>query len=65
MQSPSKLSARLQRMNRTYRTGFELGDRPDEVRGTSDVTVVVQNNDGTYRIVSVRENVENRDTPVR
>jgi hypothetical protein len=49
----------------TYRIGFELADRRDEVRGTSQVTVVVQDNDGTYRIVSIQENVENNDAPVR
>jgi hypothetical protein len=49
----------------TYRTEFELGDRRDEVRATSDVTVVVQDNDGTYRIVSIQENVENNDALVR
>jgi len=49
----------------TYRTAFELGDRRDEVRGTSDVTVVVQDNDGTYRIVSIQENVGNSDAHVR
>lgn len=52
-------------MNRTCNTGFELGDRRDEVRGTSNVTVVVQDNDGTYRIVSIQENVENNNAPIR
>jgi hypothetical protein len=48
-----------------YRAGFVLGDRRDEARGTSTVTVVVQDNDGTYSIVGIRENVQNDDAPVR
>jgi len=43
----------------TYRAGFVLGDRSDEVRGASDVTLVVQDNDGTYSILAIEQSVEN------
>ena len=49
----------------TYRSGFALGDRGDEVRGTSNVTAVIQDNDGTYSIIAIQENVENNNAPVR
>jgi hypothetical protein len=49
----------------TYRAGFALGDRGDEDRGTSDVTAVIQDDDGTYTIIAVQENVEKGDAPIR
>jgi hypothetical protein len=49
----------------TYRAGFVLGDRRDEARGTSNVTVVIQDNDGTYSIVAIRENIQNDDAMAR
>jgi hypothetical protein len=49
----------------TYRAGFVLGDRRDETRGTSNVTVVIQDDDGTYSIVAIQENVQNDDALVR
>jgi hypothetical protein len=42
----------------SYRLGFVMADRQRELRGTSSVTVSVQDNDGTYRITGVREIVE-------
>jgi hypothetical protein len=41
-----------------YRLGFVVADRQRELRGTTSVTVVVEDNDGTYRISGIREIVE-------
>jgi hypothetical protein len=47
----------------SYRLGFAVADRQREVRGTSSVTVSVEDNDGTYHITGIRETVEKNDSP--
>jgi hypothetical protein len=42
----------------SYKLGFVVSDRQRELRGTSSVTVTVEDNDGTYRITGIREAVE-------
>jgi hypothetical protein len=44
-----------------YRIGYTLADRRSEVRGISDVTILVHDNDGTYSILAVHEKIENND----
>ena len=41
-----------------YRLGFMVADRQRELRGASSVTVVIEDDDGTYRISGIREVVE-------
>ena len=45
----------------SYRIGYTLADRRSEVRGISDVTILVHDNDGTYSILAVHEKIENND----
>jgi hypothetical protein len=42
----------------SYKISFLLADRQRERRGTSSVTLVVEDDDGTYRITSIRESSE-------
>jgi hypothetical protein len=46
----------------SYRLGFVVSDRQRELRGTSSVTVTVEDDDGTYRITGIREAVEKSDS---
>jgi Trypsin-like peptidase domain len=46
----------------SYKLGFVVSDRQRELRGTSSVTVTVQDDDGTYRITGIREAVEKNDS---
>src|ERR1700737_3645733 len=41
-----------------YRLGFVVADRRRELRGTTSITAVVEDNDGTYRISGIHEIVE-------
>jgi hypothetical protein len=45
------------------RVGYVLGDRRNEMRGISDVTILVQDNDGTYSILAVHEISEKNGSP--
>ena len=47
----------------SYKLGFVVSDRQRELRGTSSVTVTVEDNNGTYRITGIREAVEKSDSP--
>ena len=47
----------------SYRIGYKLADRRSETRGISNVTILVQDDDGTYSILAVREKNEKNDSP--
>jgi Trypsin-like peptidase domain len=47
----------------SYRIGYTLADRRSETRGISNVTILVQDNDGTYSVLAVREIIEKNDSP--
>ena len=47
----------------SYRIGYTLADRRSETRGISNVTILVQDDDGTYSILAVREKNEKNDSP--
>jgi hypothetical protein len=49
----------------TYRVNFVMGDRRNDPRGISDVTVLIQDNDGTYSVLAVHEIIEKNDSPGR
>jgi hypothetical protein len=49
----------------TYRVNFVMGDRRNDPRGISDVTVLIQDNDGTYSVLAVHEIIEKNDSPDR
>jgi hypothetical protein len=40
----------------SYRVGYFLADRRKETRGVSDVTIQVQDDNGTYRVLAIQEN---------
>jgi hypothetical protein len=45
----------------SYRVGYALADRRSEARGISSVAILVQDDDGTYSVTSVREKNEKND----
>jgi len=47
----------------SYRIGHTLADRRSEVRGISNVTILVRDNDGTYSVLAVHEIIEKNDSP--
>ena len=47
----------------SYRVGYKLADRRSESRGTSNVTILVQDDDGTYSILAIGEKNEKNDSP--
>jgi hypothetical protein len=47
----------------SYRIGYSLADRRSEVRGISNVTILVRDNDGTYSVLAVHEIIEKNDSP--
>ena len=47
----------------SYRIGYTLADRRSEVRGISNVTMLVRDNDGTYSVLAVHEIIEKNDSP--
>ena len=47
----------------SYRIGYTLADHRSETRGISNVTILVQDNDGTYSVLAVREIIEKNDSP--
>jgi hypothetical protein len=47
----------------SYRIGYTLADRRSEVRGISNVTILVRDNDETYSILAVHEKIEKNDSP--
>jgi S1-C subfamily serine protease len=49
----------------TYRVGSLLRDRRDEMRSISGVTVLVQDDDGTYSVLAVHEILEKNGSPDR
>jgi hypothetical protein len=49
----------------TYRVVYALRDRQDEMRGISNVTVLVQDDDGTYSVLAVHEILEKSRSPAR
>jgi hypothetical protein len=49
----------------TYRVGYLLADRRNETHGISDVTILVQDNDGTYSVLAIHEIIEKNDSPGR
>ena len=42
----------------TYRVEYVLRGRRNELHGTSDVTILVKDDDGTYSVLAVHENLE-------
>jgi len=42
----------------SYKLGFMLADRQRQLRGISSVTAAIEDDDGTYRIIGIREVVE-------
>ena len=46
-----------------YRIGYTLANRRSEARGISNVTILVQDDDGTYSVLAVREINEKNDSP--
>jgi hypothetical protein len=49
----------------TYRVGYLLADRRNEIHGISDVTILVQDNHGTYSVLAIHEIIEKNDSPGR
>jgi hypothetical protein len=47
----------------SYRIGHTLADRRSEVRGISNVSILVRDNDGTYSVLAVHEIIEKNDSP--
>ena len=47
----------------SYRVGYKLADRRSESRGTSNVTILVEDDDGTYSILAIGEKNEKNDSP--
>jgi hypothetical protein len=46
-----------------YRVRYVLADRRKETRGISDVTIQVQDDNGTYRVLAIQEIIEKNDSP--
>lgn len=49
----------------TYRLGYDLEDRRNEMHGISEITILIQDNDGTYSVLSVHEILEKNNSPGR
>jgi hypothetical protein len=47
----------------SYRVGYVLSDRRKETRGISDVTIQVQDDNGTYTVLAIQEIIEKNDSP--
>jgi Trypsin-like peptidase domain len=47
----------------TYRVGYLLGDRRNETHGISNVTLLVQDDDGTYSVLAIQEIIEKNGSP--
>jgi len=47
----------------SYRIGYVLRDRRKDTRGISDVTILVQDDNGTYTVLAVREIIQKSDSP--
>ena len=47
----------------SYRIGYTLADRRSEVRGISNVDILVRDNDGTYSVLAVHEKIEKNNSP--
>jgi hypothetical protein len=47
----------------SYRVGYVLSDRRKETRGVSDVTIQVQDDNGTYTVLAIQEIIEKNDSP--
>ena len=48
----------------SYRVGYVLADRRKETRGISNVTIQVQDDNGTYSVLAIQEIIEKNDSPV-
>jgi hypothetical protein len=61
----ARTGPRLNQFLITYRIGFLLGDHRSETEthGISDITILVQDDDGTYKVLAVHEIVEKNDSP--
>jgi hypothetical protein len=46
-----------------YRVGYLLGDRRTETQGVSTVTILVQDDNGTYSVLAVHEILEKNNSP--
>jgi hypothetical protein len=47
----------------SYRVGYVLADRRKEMRGISNVTIQVQDDNGTYTVLAIQEIIEKNDSP--
>ena len=47
----------------SYRVGYVLADRRKETRGISNVTIQVQDDNGTYSVLAIQEIIEKNDSP--
>jgi len=47
----------------SYRVGYVLADRRKEMRGISNVTIQVQDDNGTYTVLAIREIIEKNGSP--
>jgi hypothetical protein len=47
----------------SYRVGYVLADRRKETRGVSDVTIQVQDDNGTYRVLAIQEIIQKNSSP--
>jgi hypothetical protein len=47
----------------SYRVGYVLADRRKETRGISNVTIQVQDNNGTYTVLAIQEIIEKIGSP--
>ena len=47
----------------SYRVGYLLGDRRNETHGISSVTILVQDDDGTYSVLAIHEIINKNDSP--
>jgi Trypsin-like peptidase domain len=47
----------------SYRVGRTLANRRSEVRSISNVTILVQDNDGTYSVLAIHEIIEKNNSP--
>jgi hypothetical protein len=47
----------------SYRVGYVLSDRRKEMRGISNVTIQVQDDNGTYTVLAIQEIIEKKGSP--
>jgi Trypsin-like peptidase domain len=47
----------------SYRVGYVLADRRKETRGVSNVTIQVQDDNGTYSVLAIQEIIEKNGSP--